>query len=129
MLRGIISEVTNAAKTSEPVNTDSQMINIIRRRMKSSEAAAEEFQNEKRDDLKAREVAQIAVLEDYVVASNSMGEGDITIAIQDVVGKMRTEEKEVNRGSVMKALIGPGGTLENQMVDKSEVSRLVAGMV
>lgn len=129
VLRGLISEVTNAAKSSKPVNTDSQMLSIIRKRVKSSKAAAEEFETAKREDLRAREFAQIAVLEDYVKDSNSMGEADITTAIQDVIGKMRTKEKEVNRGSIMKALVGPGGSLADQTVDKSEVSRLVGGMV
>lgn len=129
VLRGLISDVTNAAKTSNPVNTDSQILAIIRKRVKSSKAATDEFQTAKREDLRAREIAQIAMLEDYVKASESMGEADITTAIQDAIETMRTEEKEVNRGSVMKALVGPGGSLADQTVDKSEVSRLVGGMI
>lgn len=129
VLRGLISEVTNAAKSLNSVNTDSQILAIIRKRVKSSEAAANEFRTAKREDLRARENVQIAVLKEYVKDSNSMGEKDITTAIQDVIGKMRLEEKEVNRGSVMKALVGPEGSLADRMVDKSEVSRLVGGMI
>ena len=102
------------------------MLKIIQKRVKNSEAAVEEFQSAKRDDLKDREVAQIAVLEAYI-DSNAMGENDITRAIQDVIGRMRSEEKIVNQGSVMKSLVGPGGTLENQPVDRHIVSRLVKG--
>ncbi len=127
VLRGLISDVTNAAKTSRPVTTDAQMLSIIRKRVKSSEAAVEEFQSAKRDDLKEREVAQIAVLEAYIGDSDSMGEDDITKAIQDVIGRMRLEEKTVNQGSVMKSMVGPGGTLEHQTVDKQAVARLVKG--
>ena len=126
VLRGLLSDVTNAAKTTNPVTTDAQMLKIIQRRVKSSEAAVEEFQSAKRDDLKDREVAQIAVLEAYI-DNNVMGENDITRAIQDVLGRMRSEEKIVNQGSVMKSLVGPGGTLENQPVDRQIVSRLVKG--
>ncbi|KAM0801719.1 Yqey-like protein-domain-containing protein [Usnea florida] len=128
VLRGLISDVTNAAKTTNPVTTDAQMLKIIQRRVKSSEAAVEEFQSAKRDDLKDREVAQIALLEAYI-DSNVMGENDITRAIQDVIGRMRSEEKIVNQGSVMKSLVGPGGSLENQPVDRQIVSRLVKGML
>lgn len=103
------------------------MLQIIRKRVKSSEAAVEEFQNAKRDDLKDREIAQIAVLEAYISDSDTMGEDDITRAIQDVIGKMRSEEKTVNQGSVMKSIVGPGGTLEDQMVDKQVVAKLVKG--
>ena len=103
------------------------MLNIIRKRVKSSGAAVEEFQNAKRDDLKSREVAQIAVLEAYIGDSDSMGEDDITRAIQGVIGKMRSEDKNVNQGSVMKSIVGPGGILEEHTVDRQVVARLVKG--
>lgn len=114
---------------SKPITTDPQMLNIIRKRLKSSEAAAAEFEAADRQDLKDREVAQIAVLDEYVQDSNSLGEQAITAAIQDVIGKMRSEKKEVNRGTIMKALVGPGGSLEGQMVDKSDVAKLVGSNV
>ena len=103
------------------------MLQIIRKRVKSSEAAVEEFQSAKRDDLKDREVAQIAVLDAYISNSDSMGEDDIKRAIQDAIFKMRLEEKIVNQGSVMKYTVGPGGTLEDRMVDKQVVAKLVKG--
>lgn len=127
MLRGLISDVTNAAKTSIPVTTDAQMFHIIRKRVKSSEAAVEDFRNAKRDDLKDREAAQIAVLEAYIDERDSMGEQDIVGAIKDVVGKLRAAEKTVNQGSVMKSMVGPGGTLEDQIIDKQVVAKLVKG--
>ena len=129
VLRGLIAEVTNAAKTSKPVTTDSQMLSIIRKRVKSSESAATDFQAAKRDDLKAREVAQIAVLDEYIQDSNYMREEEVTTAIQEIVDRLKMENKEVNRGSVMKALVGPGGSLEGQTVDKSDVARLVGGLI
>ncbi|CAD6568802.1 MAG: hypothetical protein ASARMPREDX12_001847 [Alectoria sarmentosa] len=129
VLRGLISDVTNAAKTSNPVTTDAHMLKMIRKRVKSSEAAVEEFQSAKRDDLKSREVAQIAVLEGYIGDSGSMGEDDIARAIQSVIGRLRSEEKIVNQGSVMKSLVGTGGTLEDQSVDKQVVAKLVKGML
>lgn len=88
-----------------------------------------EFETAKREDLRSREVAQIAVLNEYIQDSNSMGEEEMTAAIQDLIGKMRTEEKEVNRGSVMKALVGPGGSMDSRTVDKSDLARLVGGMI
>ena len=86
-----------------------------------------EFQSANREDLKGREVAQIAVLESYLGESDSPGEDEITRVIQDVIGRLRTEEKTVNQGSVMKSLVGPGGTLEDQAVDRQIVAKLVKG--
>lgn len=103
------------------------MLNIVRKRIKNSEAAVEEFQNAKRDDLKDRELGQIAVLEAYIGEGDSMGEDDITRVIQDVIGRLRSEEKTVTQGTVMKSIVGPGGTLENQAVDRQVVAKLVKG--
>ena len=103
------------------------MLNIVRKRVKNSEAAVEEFENAKRDDLKDRELGQIAVLEAYIGESDSMGEDEITRVIQDVIGRLRSEEKTVNQGTVMKSIVGPGGTLENQAVDRQVVAKLVKG--
>lgn len=103
------------------------MLNIVRKRVKNSEAAVEEFQNAKRDDLKDRELGQIAVLEAYIGESDSMGEDDITRVIRDVIGRLRSERKTVTQGTVMKSIVGPGGTLENQAVDRQVVAKLVKG--
>lgn len=105
------------------------MLKIIRKRVKSSEGAVTEFQNAKREDLMAKEKAQIQVLEEYIQNSDVMSEEDMTKVIQDVIGNMRTEEKKTDKGSVMKALVGPGGALDGQLVDRKDVARVAEGML
>ena len=129
VLRGLIAEITNSAKNSKPVTTDSQLLSLIRKRVKISEAAAAEFQSAEREDLRNREIAQISMLHEYIQDSDSISEEAITKAVQDVISNMKTRKKDVSRGIVMKALIGPGGSLEGQMVDNSEVARIVGGMM
>ena len=123
-----MSDVTNAAKSSQPVATDSQMLNIIRKRVKSSIAAAEEFSNAKREDLRSREVAQITVLQEYM-PSETLKEEDLKTTIQNVIGVMRTESKQIGLGSVMKTLVAVGGPLDGQLVDKKDVAKIVQGML
>lgn len=120
--------MTNAAKSSQPVTTDSQMLNIIRKRVKSSVAAAEEFSNAKREDLRSREIAQITVLEEYM-PSETLKEEELKSTIQNVIGTMRTEGKQISQGSVMKTLVAVGGPLDGQLVDKKDVARVVKGML
>jgi len=129
VLRGLIAETTNAAKTSNPVTTDAQMLSIIRKRVKRSEAAISEFEDAKRDDLRDKELGQIAILQEFIDGRNVMGEEDLTAAIQKVLGQIRTDERKADKGSVMRALVGPGGALEGQLVDKKDVARLVDGMI
>ena len=104
------------------------MLNIIRKRAQSSVAAAEEFSNAKREDLKSREIAQITVLQEYM-PSNTLEEEDLKTTIQDVIGVMRTESKHISQGSVMKALVAVGGPLDGQLVDKRDVAKIVQGML
>ena len=128
VLRGIITDVTYAAKTSKPVTTDSQMISIIRKRVKSSEAAADEFKNAKRDDLEAREIAQINVLQEYV-PHNTVEERDLKPIICDVIESMRTGSKHISQGNVLKVLFSENGALDGQLVDKGNVTKLVRDMI
>ena len=123
-----MSDVTNAAKSSQPVATDSQMLNIIRKRVKSSVAAAEEFSNAKREDLKSREIAQITVLQEYM-PTKPLKEEDLKTTIQNVIGAMRTEGKQISQGSVMKTLVAVGGPLDDQLIDNKEVAKIVKGML
>ena len=129
VLRGLIAETTNAAKTSTPVSTDSQMLRIIQKKIKSSREVIVQFEEAKRNDLKEKEHAQIQVLEDYIKSSGVMGEEDLITAVQQSIGTMRTEGQKTDKGSVLKHFLGPGGTLENQLVDKKEVARIVDGML
>ena len=129
VLRGLLSDTTNAAKASNPVTTDAHMIQIIRKRAKSSEGAAKEAEDAKRDDLRDKELKQIAVLESYIKDSNSMSEDDVKGAVQETIGNMRTEGRKTDKGSVMKALVGPGGLLDGQLVNKKEVASIVSGML
>lgn len=96
--------------------------------MKNSESAAADFAQAKRNDLQQKEMKQIAVLEEYLPA-NQLNEKDVTSAIEDVIGKLRIEGKDVTQGTVMKTLVGPGGSLVDQNVDRKDVARLVSGLL
>ena len=91
-------------------------------------AAVGNFDNAKREDLKSREMAQITVLQEYV-PSNTLKEEDLKTTIQDVIDVMRTENKHISQGSVMKTLVAVEGPLDGQLVDKKDVAKLVQGML
>ena len=102
---------------------------LIQKRIKSSENAAEEAQKANREDLRGKELQQIALLKSYVTDSDIVAENDVRIAVQQVIGKMRTESKRTDKGSVMKALLGPDGALEGHLVDKQALAKMVDGML
>ena len=105
------------------------MLQLIRKRAKNSEAAAREAENAKRNDLRDKELRQVAVLESYVTDAHFVEEEDVKIVVQQTIGKLRTEGNKADKGSVMRALIGPGGALEGELVNNKDVAKLVDGML
>ena len=129
VLRGILAETTNASKTSSPFKTDIQLLSLLKKRAAASKAAAQEFGAARRDDLKDKEEAQVEVLEEYAAKVETVGTDEIMEAIAKVVEEMRTDGVSVNKGSVLKAVIGAGGVLDGKPVEKAEVARIVMRML
>ncbi|KAI9839286.1 MAG: hypothetical protein M1819_003281 [Sarea resinae] len=125
VLRGLLAETTNAAKTSTPFKTDVQLLALLRKRAAASKAAALEFQAAKRDDLKEKEDAQVAVLEEYAGGVETMGVEDIKKSVAEVMEKVKVEGARMDMGGVLKRLVGPGGSLEGKPVERAEVARIV----
>jgi uncharacterized protein YqeY len=129
VLRAVLAEATNASKTNTPFKTDVQILAMLKKRAAAGKAAAQEFESAKRSDLREKEEAQIAVLEEYASVVETVGEQEMSATIQTVLGQMRTNGQSVNLGSVLKALLGPGGAFEGKPVEKAEVAKLVKGML
>ncbi|MCJ1321395.1 hypothetical protein MMC15_006739 [Xylographa vitiligo] len=129
VLRGILAETTNASKTSTPFKTDIQLLSLLKKRAAASRAAAQEFGAARRNDLKDKEEAQVAVLEEYASQVRTVGTHEMMEAIVKVVEEMRTNGVSINTGSVLKAVLGAGGALEGKPVEKAEVARIVKGML
>ena len=129
VLRALLAETTNASKTSTPFKTDIQLLSLLRKRAAASKSAAQEFDAANRDDLRDKEVAQAAVLDEYASGVEIIGKDEITEVVAKTIGKMRTDGQITNAGSVLKALIGAGGELDGKPVDKAEVATIVKGML
>ena len=130
VLRALLAEYTNAAKTSSPIKTNIQLLALLRKRIAASRSAAVEFNAANRSDLKDKEEAQITVLEEYAGGVETIGEDEITRVVGEVIGKMRTTEgQKVDTGSVLKSLLGPGGAFDGKPVERGEVARVVKGML
>ncbi len=129
VLRALLAEYTNAAKTSSPIKTNIQLLSLLRKRIAASRSAAVEFSAANRSDLKDKEEAQITVLEEYAGGVETLGQEEITRVVGESIGKMRTEGHKVDTGTVLKHLLGPGGVLDGKPVEKGEVARVVKGML
>ncbi|KAF7195268.1 Altered inheritance of mitochondria protein 41, mitochondrial [Pseudocercospora fuligena] len=127
VLRGVIADVTNSAKTSNPIKTDMQLLALLRKRASAAKAASEEFKAAGREDLVEKEQKQMNVLDEYAGEVETMSENDIKDAVTKAVdeAKAAAESVKVNMGEMLKKILGPGGSLEGKPVDTSEVARVV----
>lgn len=125
-LRGLLAEVTNQAKTSNPIKTDMQLLALLRKRTAAAKSAGDEFKAAGREDLLEKEEAQVAIFEEYAGGVETMPESDIKNAVTEVVDEVKAvAQGKVNMGDVLKKILGPGGSLEGKPVDRSEVARIV----
>lgn len=125
VLRGLLAEVTNANKTSSPVKTDMQVLSMLRKRASAAEAAAAEFKGAGRQDLVEKEEKQKQVLEEYAGGVETVGEDEVRRVVEDVVAEVKNEAAggKLDKGRVLKKLIGPGGAFEGKNVEKAVVVR------
>lgn len=126
VLRGLLAEVTNSAKTATPVKTDMQLLSLLRKRAASAKAASDEFKTAGRDDLVEREESQVKVLEEYAGGVETMSADEVRdIVIKTVEEAKAQQGSKVNMGEVLKKLLGPGGSLDGKPVEKKEVAGIV----
>jgi uncharacterized protein YqeY len=85
VLRAIIAEATNAAKTSTPIKDNMQMLALLRKRRAASKTAAAEFLENKREDLSQKQEEEIAVLDEYASQVKVMSEEDTAKYVDEAI--------------------------------------------
>ena len=128
VLRGLLAEVTNAAKTNNPVKTDMQLLSMLKKRATSAKQASDEFKSAGRDDLVEKEEDQVKVLEEYAGDVKTLSTDDIRDAVMKTVDEAKAQQSapgKINMGDILKRLLAPGGILDGKPVDRAEVARIV----
>ncbi|KAK5798623.1 hypothetical protein VI817_004913 [Penicillium citrinum] len=125
VLRAVISEFNNSQKTASPIQTDIQLLSLLQKRATASKEAAKEFAAAERPDLKEKEEAQIAVLEEYASKVETLSVEEVGAIVNKEIAAIKEAGSKLNRGLVLKALFSPGGPLEGKPVARSDVAKLV----
>ena len=126
ILRSLLSQTLNASKTASPINTDMQVLALLRKNVKQAEAASEEFRGAGRMDLVEKEEMQRGILEEYVGDVEVLGEDEIRAAARVVVEGMRGEAngERMQIGEVLKKVFAEG-VLGGKPVEKGDVVKVV----
>lgn len=96
--------------------------------MAGSKAASEEFAQNNRDDLKAKQDAEIAVMDEYAGQVETFAAEDIAKAVEKAYEALKGTIT-VNAGMILKELLRPGGSLDGKPVEKSQVAKMVQEML
>ena len=124
VLRSLLAQALNASKTSTPINTDMQMLALLRKSANAGRSASEEFKSAGRQDLADKEDSQIKILEEYAGSVEKLGGEQIRTTVQGVVDTMRSEGSKVQMGEVLKKVFAPE-VLGNKPVEKGEVATIL----
>lgn len=114
VLRALISEYNNLAKSPKPLRTDIELLNLIKKRTAAAEEAAQEFSAANRSDLKEKQDSQVAVLNEYASQVKTLTQEEIREIVVQEISKMREAKKEINIGIVIARLFAPTGALNNK---------------
>lgn len=125
VLRGLLADVTNSAKSNSPIQSDMQLLSLLRKRSAAAKAAGEEFKAAGREDLVEQERGQATILNEYAGGVETMSVDDVRQAVTEVVQELRAQDPGLKAGTVMKMLFAPGGRLDGKPVEKSVVPGMV----
>lgn len=123
VLRALLAQTLNASKTSHPINTDMQMLALLRKSASASRAAAEEFKGAGREDLAEKEDLQVKIMEEYAGGVETMSEEQIREAVQGVLVKMKAEGTKIQVGDLLKKVFAPE-VLGEKPVEKGDAVKI-----
>ncbi|RMJ28477.1 hypothetical protein PHISP_00692 [Aspergillus sp. HF37] len=114
VLRALISEYNNQAKSPKPLRSDIDLLKVIRKRVAAAEIAAQEFSAANRSDLKEKQDSQVAILNEYAGQVKTLSREEIREAVAQEIANMNGEGKKANIGVLLSRLFAHEGALCNK---------------
>lgn len=105
------------------------MLALLRKRKASSEEAEKEALGMNREDIAAKQRAEIGVMDEYAGSVELMAEDEIKIAVQSVIDQLKKAGQDTKAGQVLKEIFKPSGIFEGKPVEKSQVAKLVNSLL
>jgi len=129
VLRAVLAAVLNASKTDSPIQTDAQLVRLLRKTEATSQAAMDDFKAAKRQDLVDKEQAQVGVLQEYLQSSGVelLSREDLKQVVDLMMGDLATDQvlPKSQMAEAMKRLLAPGGPLDGKDYNKAELVELI----
>jgi uncharacterized protein YqeY len=123
VIRALLAEVTNAAKTSKPVETDLHVLSLLNKRIAAAKEAGKSFKEAGREDLSEQENAQAKIMEDYASKVDTVSEAEMKQAVEQALSS--SDAKSSNVGAIMKLLTGTDGALAGRPVVNKDLVKII----
>lgn len=124
VLRALISEINNAAKTPRPIDTDQGLYQLIRKRTEAVKTASEEYVQQKRDDLKEQADTEISILQEYSSKVQVATAEEIQEVVSQALGQIKQEVPKPTVGHIMKFFSTKEHSLKDKVVEGAELARI-----
>lgn len=89
VLRGLLAAASTASKTEVPVNTDSHVLVLLKKQAKATKAAAKQYAAANRADLKGKEEAQLAILDEYTTSIPTVSDEEVNRAVKKILADLK----------------------------------------
>ena len=80
------------------MRSESQVLALLAKQAKSNKAAAAEFEAAKREDLRRKEEAQLAVLNEYISLIPTVPESEFAEAVTKILGNLKANGAKLHYG-------------------------------
>lgn len=125
VLRGVFAAVLNDSKAGIPINTDRRISALLAKQIKASRHAAAQFEAAERFQLKAKEDAQLAILEEYKSSIPTISDEEVAQAVTKILASSKVNGNILNYGNVMRDLTGRDGAYFGKALDMDRVHEIV----
>ena len=123
VLRFLTSDLKNEAIKTREVLGDKDVLNILKKNIKSRKDSIEQFVNGGREDLAAKEKAELSLLEKYMPAM--MSEEEVARIVGETIANMDADAAK-NFGNVMKeAMKATDGKADGSLVSQTVKKALI----
>jgi uncharacterized protein len=100
-------------------------LSLIRKRATAAAEAAKQFGEQDRADLKEKEEAQVAILEEYAGQIKTLSVEEMEAIVTETINTLKESSTKLAEGHVLKALFSKGGPFDGKPVNRGDVAQLV----
>lgn len=129
VIRAILCDASHFSHSSlkrKPIESDLQVLVLLKNRVKLSKTAAAEFRAAKRDDLSDIEESQIAILQEYINLVPVASEEEIKRRVAGIIEKKSLEGQRLSCSTVIQELLW---ALTGTQVDNAVMTKTVRDLL